>query len=133
MANEQFVEGTMADLERSVAAELRALGPRIESDLIDRISRPGGPHDHSAPGEAPKRITGQLAASIRHDVTENQDAPDSATLVLYSTSPVSTYLEYGTQHVAPRPHFAPVFEAWADEVVSRVGDAVFRAGPNAGF
>jgi hypothetical protein len=135
MANEGFVEGVMAVLTRSVADELRDLGPAVEADIVELVSVPvqyaGSEVIRSRPGEPPRRETGIYRDSIRHEVIDGEAGPDSATLHLFTNSVIGTYLEYGTSAMKPRPHFGPTFEAWRDEVVRRVGDAVFRAGPPA--
>lgn len=133
MANEGFVDGVMADLGRSLLDELRDLGPDIEADLVELVSTPvqyaAAGVVRSKPGEPPRKEHGDYARSIRHTVSEGENGPDSATLRLYTNSVIGTYLEFGTDRMRPRPHFAVVFERRRDDVVNRVGDAVFRAGP----
>lgn len=68
-------------------------------------------HSPSSPGEPPHLLTGQLRASITHQVT------DDLRLRIGSNLDYSLILEQGSQHMAARPFLRPAIIAHKDAIV----------------
>lgn len=77
----------------------------------------GKRHTASAAGEAPAKITGALAKSVRKDVSNKS-------LTVGETSAYAGYLENGTQYMGARPHLKPAVERNAEAVARLIGDNV---------
>lgn len=64
-----------------------------------------GNHQASAPGESPAIDTGALVNSIGTEMTGPLRG------IVYEGMEYAAYLEYGTVHMAARPHMTPAVEA----------------------
>lgn len=71
----------------------------------EKHGREYGNHVASAPGESPAMDTGFLANSVGHEMTGETSA------IVGAGAEYAVHLEFGTVHIAPRPYFAPAFEA----------------------
>lgn len=128
--------GKAAEIEIEAAVIKTAL--ELSGDIRKRIQR--GPktgivyrrakgqnlsatHQSSAPGEAPATDTGRLVNSILF----KQEAKLSATVS--SQLPYASYLEFGTQKIAPRPSWVPSTEAIRPKFRKRLEDALRKVQP----
>src|SRR4051812_47974766 len=84
---------------------IKAAGQDTENYIRQSISIPYPPA--SSPGQPPHMRSGELLAGIGHSVDEQGDG---IVLSVTSQAPHSTYLEYGTAHMAPRPFMRPAYE-----------------------
>jgi HK97 gp10 family phage protein len=63
----------------------------------------GSKHTASAAGEAPAKVTGNLARSVTVKVITNG-------FIIGETAPYARYLEFGTRKMEARPHVKPVID-----------------------
>jgi HAMP domain-containing protein len=117
-----------AAVQAEVAKAVTATALELTGDIQRRVQR--GPatgreytrgnvtHQASAPGEAPATDTGALASSINFA----QAGPLTAEVV--SRLPYATWLEFGTQKIAPRPSWVPAREAIEPKFQRRVEVAI---------
>lgn len=78
----------------------------------------------SSPGEAPRRETGDLWASIQFMVI----APRGVFMVVFTDVEYSLYLEQGTDRMDPRPHWSTLLQIWQEILPMRLTIAI-RSGP----
>jgi HK97 gp10 family phage protein len=64
----------------------------------------GSKHTASSAGEAPAKVTGNLARSVTAKVIPNG-------FIIGETAPYARYLEFGTRKMEARPHVKPVIDA----------------------
>jgi hypothetical protein len=64
------------------------------------------PHTASAPGMPPASDSGQLLASIGHEL----EVRDTVVGVVHADKKYAVYLEDGTRYMAPRPFMKPALE-----------------------
>lgn len=75
-------------------------------------------HQASAPGETPATDTGALISSIQHWVSD-----DGLSIAVGSNLEYSSYLEFGTMHILPRPYLQPATDLNRDAIVARIQKA----------
>jgi hypothetical protein len=114
--------------ERAIGQAVQATAIEVRSDIQRRIQR--GPktgrvyvrgsveHQASAPNEAPATDTGTLVSSISYRMVE------ALTAEIESRLDHATYLEFGTQSIAPRPSWIPAGESKKPDFVRRVTNAI---------
>lgn len=78
-------------------------------------------HRASAPGESPASDTGNLVRNIR----VKQNTPDE--VFVESNAPYSSYLEFGTSKMLPRPFLFPAYERNRDKITKAVFNRILRA------
>lgn len=122
--------------EAEIAKAVAATALMVDTDIKKRIQR--GPktgrvyrrgrgqnlsatHQASAPGQAPATDSGTLASSISFRMVNPLAAE------IESRLDYATYLEFGTQHIAPRPAWVPAVEAARPDFAKRVAEAIRRA------
>jgi hypothetical protein len=103
------------DLAAARRAASEAIGQRIESAVVDALSRRPG-DDHAAPWQE----TGVLHGSIGHEVSADS-------IVVGSTDPAAVFQEAGTREVPPRPFLAPAGIAAASDAAAEIGAATAEA------
>ncbi len=81
-----------------------------------------GAGEPSAPGEPPRRQTGQLRDSLRVEIARNRLSATVGTDLDYGA-----HLEFGTQDMAPRPWLQPAAQNAAPRIRARIEDAVREA------
>jgi hypothetical protein len=116
--------------EEAISRAVNETALEVRADIVRRIQR--GPktgrvyrsgnvtHRASAPGEAPATDTGRLANSIVYERIGLIAAKVSSRL------PYATYLEFGTQRIAPRPAWTPAVERATPVLQRRVLDYLGR-------
>lgn len=119
--------------EAEIAKAVAATALMVNTDIKKRIKRGAKTgrvyrrgtvtHQASAPGQAPATDNGTLASSI----TFKQVSP--LTAEVESRLDYATYLEFGTQNIAPRPAWVPAVEAARPDFAKRVAEAIRRAAP----
>jgi HK97 gp10 family phage protein len=85
-------------------------------------------HQASAPGEAPANDGGKLASSIMSKMEVL--SPGVASAVVWANekgNPYGAYLEFGTEHIEPRPFMTPALESNRAKFPKALGDAVVKA------
>lgn len=87
---------------KAVKAFKRA-GNDAEKRIKDSLSTPYPPA--SVPGEPPHERTGRLMKSVRNNVATN--GKYEIDLKLIADAPEAVWMEYGTEHIAPRPFMRP--------------------------
>jgi len=115
---------------RAIGKAVQAAGLEISTDIRKRVER--GPktgitytrgnivHRASAPGEAPASDSGDLASSVAYSMK----GPLTAEII--SRLPRATYLEFGTQSIAPRPSWVPAVEKYSPKFQLRITTAIAR-------
>jgi hypothetical protein len=113
------VDGGLRRTGEILIAEARRL-------ILDtpKTGRMYGSHQASAPGEAPASETGALVSGLSVVFRGNQY---SRTVVLSSNDPKSSWLEFGTGRVAPRPFMTPTIINTADRVYVAIGGNIRTA------
>lgn len=101
-------------MSKRVSAVVRAgafnVNERIQQSFRDAKSgRYYGRHRASAPGEAPAIDYGTLASSYHVVPVDDYHA------LVASNDEKAPYLEFGTRHLAARPHVYPAAEAERDD------------------
>lgn len=99
-----------------------AVGLHVQNNVRKLLSQGGsgrtyGRHTASAPGQPPAVDTGRLRASYTHEVGEDARGPyvDIGTNVEYAP-----FLEFGTRHIAPRPHLRPAVEQETQRIATLI-------------
>lgn len=96
-------------IHNAIKGALHSAGTELGNDSVriikGLISLPYPPA--SQPGEPPHRRIGRLREGYTSKVT---DFSDYVEVEISSSVEYSVYLEYGTRHMAPRPHFRPAME-----------------------
>jgi hypothetical protein len=122
-----------ANAEREIEKAVTATAFQVDAEIKRSIQR--GPktgrtyrrgttsHQASAPGEAPATDRGALVSSI----TFRKITP--LTSQVESRLDYASYLEFGTQFIAPRPAWLPAIEKAQPDFARRVADAIRRAAP----
>lgn len=114
-ALDMVVIETAAEIEGDIKLRIQQ-GPKT-----GRVYRRGNvTHQASAPGESPASDTGGLIGSIQHE----RDGKLAASVL--SRLDEATYLEFGTQRIAPRPAWVPVVEQAAPQYQSDIQSAIVR-------
>ena len=106
----QAIAETALEMESRV---VRAIHRSPASGRVYEKYNPRRTHRASAPGQPPKSDTGALAGSVYSDI-----APGMATVG--SRLAYASYLEYGTQNMAPRPIWVPEAERARDALRDRI-------------
>ena len=111
-----------AIVKAAARAALEPAGKALADEVRRRVSVPGLGVP-SAPGEPPRKQTGGLLASIRHEVD-----PTSLEILVIADHPAAFYLEYGTQRMAARPFLRPAVVSFsgraAQLIANRMGGGV---------
>ncbi len=92
---------------------------RREARALLNVPGAGAP---SAPGEPPRRQTGELRDSLRVEI-----APDRLSATVGTDLDYGAHLEFGTQDMAPRPWLAPAAENARPKTQARIEAAVREA------
>lgn len=77
------------------------------------------PESPSSPGEPPAVVTGQLRASIGHQVVE-EDGKIVGYVGVPAGVPYGEYLEFGTSKMQPRPFLVPALEINRAEITEAI-------------
>lgn len=121
-----------ADGERAAAQVVQATAIEVRGDIVKRYQRgpktgivyektnPNRTHQASAPGEAPATDTGRLANATTYKMTGKLSAEVS------NEAQYSEWLEFGTQHIKPRPAWVPAVEAARPKYRKRMETALAR-------
>jgi HK97 gp10 family phage protein len=107
-----------ADAKKQLGSYQKAAGPfnawpRLAESTLAHHAKMGV-------GESPLLVTGELYASIGHQVRGNE-------AVVGSTSDVAVYQELGTSKIPPRPFIGPAAFKNKDRIAKILGDAVVHA------
>lgn len=108
-----------------IAATTKARTAAIQN--VQRGEKSGviyGNHQASAAGESPATDTGRLVGSIE------MDAPRG---LIKSKLDYAFWLEFGTQHIAPRPFLRPAALSVRPYLVAQLEKGIERAAGAAGF
>jgi HK97 gp10 family phage protein len=70
-------------------------------------SKGGSKHTASSAGEAPAKVTGNLARSVTAKVITNG-------FIIGEAAPYARYLEFGTRKMEARPHVRPIIDSGWD-------------------
>ena len=109
-----------AQLIRGQAIRSIQTGPK--SGRIYEKYNPRRTHRASAPGQAPASDTGNLVSQIRVR-EENKDLIKVESNALYSS-----FLEFGTSKMLPRPFMFPALEKNRQKILKRINQAIKVAG-----
>jgi HK97 gp10 family phage protein len=77
-------------------------------------------HDRMGVGDSPLMVTGQLYASIQHEVEDGH-------AVIGSTMEIAKYQEFGTDRIPARPFMGPALYVNKEKIRKIMGAAVFSA------
>lgn len=91
-------------IEDTLFESTEEAGINMHDEIEASIDRQGGPGNHSAPGEPPRKITGNLQGSLETAVYREELG------INIKTSAGAEYakaLEYGTGKIKPRPFMLP--------------------------
>lgn len=118
--------------EREVIAAVQATAQGLRGNAIRYIQRspasgivyqksePNRVHRASAPGQAPATDTERLAGSIKAEIS------GKAATVTADTE-YAAFLEFGTQHMEPRPYMTPAMEEERPRFNKRLNEIAERA------
>ena len=95
---------------------IKSIQSGAKSGIVYEKYNPRRTHRASAPGEAPASDTGNLVSKI----IIRQDGKDKTNVE--SNAHYSSYLEYGTSKMEPRPFMFPAFE----KIRKPIEQAVFK-------
>jgi hypothetical protein len=108
------VEEYCARLHRAALSAVTEVGGRIQDSLHERLNVAYPPA--SAPGESPHRRTGNLAAGVTLNVTEDDQGVLAE--VHYTRAngdpSIPAWLEGGTSKMRARPAVVPEYEKWQE-------------------
>lgn len=116
-----------------VARVVTSTAINLRADVVKRIQRgpasgavyiktnPNRTHTASAPGQSPASDTGRLANSIEFDQVNVMTATVGSKLV-YAAA-----LEFGTEHIEPRPAWVPAVEKITPKFMSQLRAALVEA------
>ena len=90
-------------------------------------STPQGPHQASAPGEAPAALSGRLGESIAVEPGGTEGEVHVTADTEYAAA-----LEFGTRDSAPRPFLGPALDEGREEIKGRIKKAAGKAAPGTG-
>ena len=114
--------GRLADqVELAVQAAVAAGADDLRREARALLNVPGAGAP-SAPGDPPRRQTGQLRDSLRVEI-----APDRLSARVGTDLDYGADLEFGTQDTAPRPWLQPAAQNAAPRIKARIEDAVREA------
>lgn len=99
-------------VDRLALRGLDRAGKAMVGIVRDRLAVAGGGVP-SAPGESPRKQTGELQASVGYAVDLR-----ARTVTVTVDHPAALALEYGTRIMAPRPYLRPALHEYRD----RFGD-----------
>jgi len=77
-------------------------------------------HDRMGVGDSPLMVTGQLYASIQHEVEDDK-------AVIGSKMDIAADQEFGTDHIPARPFMGPALYVNKAKLEKIMGDALFTA------
>lgn len=83
------------------------------------------PESPSSPGEPPAVVTGQLRASIGHQVVE-EDGKVVGYVGVPAAVPYGEYLEFGTSRMQPRPFLNPALGANRAEITEAIREELAK-------
>lgn len=119
-----FTQDCMDLINQAVEDSLGVLGGQYAADVKESldvsIEFPGP--IRSQPGERPRRETGELQASTRHEV--ERLLFDETELNIVNDCSHGPPLEFGTHVMAPRPFMAPAEIRLANDLPDDLNDAV---------
>jgi hypothetical protein len=117
MANDQFVNRTMGEINQAVRESCREIGQEMKADLVSNLSTQGSPTRRSPRGGYPYRQSGYLIRRIRVNVPSGIRGPDTATVELISGAKYSAKLQYDLD----RPFMTLLLEEWGPKFPVRLG------------
>lgn len=105
----QAVRTAANRLRKAVRMKLRSIGSGRIYDVVDPVTKLHKRHIASAPGQAPARLSGALARSIRVSVRlkKRQGRIDGVVQPSKSQMRKAIWLEFGTATIRPRPFLRP--------------------------
>lgn len=92
----EVVKETLEDIDRTVKAGM------LSSGSGRTYVRGGRAHTASAPGQMPAVDTGQLIASLKHEIARGKYKG-----YYYTDNEYAAFLEYGTSRMLARPFLTP--------------------------
>lgn len=121
-AADDAIEGAVSMAALRVDGEVKkAIQRGARTGRVYQKYQPRREHRASAPGEAPATDTGTLVSSIYMQRISRTEATVGTPLAY------AEWLEYGTQHIEPRPAWEPAIESTRPKFVRDVERALERA------
>lgn len=108
-SDRRVLQALIRDLPQQADALVRAAATEMTGDIVLGM----GPSP-SAPGEFPGVDSGVYRASIGWEMVGLMHA------IIYGGTDYGPKLELGTERMAARPHFSPVFEDWRHRKFARL-------------
>lgn len=128
MAVDWDASKTISEVDKAVARGLFIAAEKVRSDAVKSIlsggksgrlyRRRGTVHQASAPGEAPASDTGTLANSAEAKLVDINRA------VVNFSAQYSSFLEFGTTNIAPRPYARPALMMNRDFITEAIDKEV---------
>lgn len=113
----QIVQGTAQNIRTHA---IKAVQRGTKSGIVYEKKTPRRSHRASAPGESPATDTGRLVQSITANI-------DGKTAEVVADVQYAAYLEFGTQHMEPRPFMVPALEKERPKFEARLNKIVDEA------
>jgi hypothetical protein len=123
-----FADTLIDDLRERAGTAFDEFGREVLDALRESVSVPvqyaGSRVIRSAPGEPPRRETGDYRAGLGTELTF---LPAGVSTSIFTDAPLGPWLENGTSRgLAARPHFAPIFDRYAARAAETIGRRIFQ-------
>lgn len=107
----------------ALAKRMDDVGKMLVEAIKQALDEPYPPA--SDPGEYPHKRTGQLQASVSHEVSTLEDgSPVLYVGVSFDDARYAGYLELGTSQMAPRPFLQLTLDSSMDTIRQMLGDSI---------
>lgn len=114
---EKSLGDSISELNSFQRRAIENIAKDMEAELKEVLNTPvenvDGKIIRSSPGEAPRRETGRLKASIGTQVNISGNEVQLIAGDLYGHAPYALYLEYGTLNTAARPYLLPALSKYS--------------------
>ena len=119
---EQGLKKSAKLIEKTAKAEIGnyqpAVGPYREWEQLAASTL--AHHDRMGVGDSPLMVTGQLYASIQHEIEDGQ-------AIIGSKMDIAKYQEFGTDRIPARPFMGPALYVNQEKIKKIMGAALFTA------